>query len=123
MAEFRFGIVASNYEQSLTFYRDGLGLETIRSWDEGPKGRGTLFKAADGTIEVFSTEALPSATPRGIWMYFEVADVDVCFERAVANGLHILLKPVNTSWGHRRFKVRDPDGVEVGIFSQSRSVE
>ena len=117
MGEFRFGIVASDYEQSLAFYRDGLGLETVRSWGEVSKGRGTLFRAADGTIEVLSSESLPAAKPQGVWMYFEVEDVDACFQRAVANGLPVLLKPVNTSWGHRRFHVRDPYGIEVGLFS------
>ena len=117
MAEFRFGVVAGDYERSLAFYRDGLGLEIIRSWDEGSSGSGTLFRAADGTIEVLSDKSLRSADPRGVWVYIEVEDVDASFERAVAKGLPILMKPVNTPWGHRRFKVRDPDGIEVGLFS------
>ena len=117
MSEFRFGVVASDYERSLAFYRDGLGLEIIRSWDEGPGGRGTLFRAADGAIEVFASVSLPSANPQGVWVYLEVADVDACFEQAMSQGLPILLKPTNTSGGHRRFKTRDPDGVEIGLFT------
>jgi catechol 2,3-dioxygenase-like lactoylglutathione lyase family enzyme len=52
--EIRFIFRAKDYDASVTFYRDGLELPIVGSWDRGPDERGTLFQAASGIIEVLA---------------------------------------------------------------------
>ena len=44
---------ARDYEAAVAFYRDGLGLPVVYSWDRGAD-RGSFFGAASGIIEVVS---------------------------------------------------------------------
>lgn len=118
MSEFRFGIIAKDYERSLSFYRDSLGLKMIRSWDRGENDKGTLFEFGNGIIEIFpASESHPSAKPVGVWLYIEVPDVDEYFKRITEKQIPVLLAPKNEPWGHRRCKIKDPDGIEIGLFN------
>jgi hypothetical protein len=50
--QFRFAYFTPEYASSVTFYRHGLELPILESWDRGPDDRGKLFGAASGIIEV-----------------------------------------------------------------------
>ena len=53
--QFRALVTVSDYDRSVAFYRDVLGLDIFRSWDD-PHGSGTVFHAAKGLIEVLTGE-------------------------------------------------------------------
>ena len=123
--QFRCAFFAPDYESTVAFYRDGLGLSLIESWDKGRDDRGTLFRAASGIIEVM---ALPQdkdegsvwdyREPQGMWIVIEVKDVDVLYRRVLARGLPIKEELKNQNWGHRSFIVSDPNGMGLYIFSE-----
>jgi catechol 2,3-dioxygenase-like lactoylglutathione lyase family enzyme len=123
--EFRCGFYARDYEETLAFYRDGLQLPVLQSWDRSPDDRGTLFAAASGIIEV---QALPrqrvltgvadTRPPQGVGLVIEVDDVDAWYQRAVQKGLPIAEGLVNQKWRHRSFRLTDPAGVGLYIFSK-----
>ena len=46
MPEFRAAYFPRDYETTLAFYREGLELPVVESWDRGPSDRGTVFEAA-----------------------------------------------------------------------------
>ena len=54
--QFRFSYFTPDYETTVAFYREGLGLPVIEFWDRNPEDRGTLFGAASGLIEVLTRE-------------------------------------------------------------------
>lgn len=117
----RFLFTAGDYEATVRFYRDGLGLPIEGGWDRGPGDRGTLFSASSGTIEVMEPNPGREFTPpRGISPVLEVDDVDQSYERIRRNGLPIVQKIADQPWGHRNFIVKDPDGIEVHFFSVIR---
>ncbi len=118
--EFRFVFFARDYEASTAFYRDGLQLPVIGGWDRSADDRGMLFQAASGIIEVIFAGEGEYVSPQGAWLYFEVDDVDQWFERAQSKGLTIRDEPADTSWGHRKFALIDPDGIIVSMFSPIR---
>ena len=62
--EFRFVFFARDYERTLAYYRDGLGLPIRDSWDSGPDDQGTVFAAASGLIEVLKLPRLQEAQYR-----------------------------------------------------------
>jgi predicted enzyme related to lactoylglutathione lyase len=118
MSEFRLGIIAKDYERSISFYRDGLGLKITSSWDRGANDKGTLLEFGNGIIEIFPcSESLPPAKPVGVWLYIEVPNVDEYFKRISEKEIPVLLAPKDEPWGHRRCKIKDPDGIEIGLFS------
>ena len=116
--EFRFIFRAEDYEASVTFYRDGLELPIVGSWDRGPAQRGTLFQAASGIIEVLALAPGEAYTPlQGGELAYEVDDVDEQYRRVQEKGLPIRGELADKPWGHRTFSVTDPDGIKVIVYS------
>jgi catechol 2,3-dioxygenase-like lactoylglutathione lyase family enzyme len=123
--QFRCVLHAKDYEASLTFYRDRLGLKVVSAWDRGPGDRGTLFRAASGIIEVLSLRGLPSPDaaadyipPQGVSVMIEIDDVVAFHSRCETMGLPIEEPLADQPWGHRRFVLTDPDGLRLSFFSE-----
>lgn len=49
---FRFSYFTLDYDATVAFYRDDLGLPVVESWDRNPENRGMVFGAASGLGEV-----------------------------------------------------------------------
>ena len=113
--EFRFYYFTSLYDQTVTFYRDVIGLEVFHAWDRGAGDRGTIFRSPNGAglIEIEAGIESPSI-PGGF--YIEVDDVGKWYEEIGQRGAPILKELSTTSYGHRNFKTTDPSGVEVAFF-------
>ena len=119
--EFRFVFYPSDYERSVEFYRDELGLRVTGGWDRAPGDRGALLEAAGGIVELLEGPGADDAPheagpPRGAWIAIEVDDVDRAFEQLRARRMRIAEELDDKPWGHRSFAVRDPDGLLVVLF-------
>ncbi len=124
MNEFRAAYFPRDFEATLAFYRDGLELPLVESWDRGPGDRGAVFEAAAGRIEILSLPKETSAgsawdyrSPAGVFLVIEVDDVDGYYRQITARGLELRENLKTQSWGHRSFIVNDPDGVGVYFFT------
>ncbi len=122
--QFRCAFFALDYEATLSFYGDELGLPMVESWDRGLNDRGTLFAASSGIIEVLATpqkteedSAWDYRTPQGVCLVIEVEDVDQLYSRILDCHLTLRQKLKNQPWGHRSFVVNDPNGIAVYFFS------
>jgi catechol 2,3-dioxygenase-like lactoylglutathione lyase family enzyme len=123
--QFRFAYFTPRYEQTLAFYRDGLELPAIETWDRTPDDRGTLFGAASGVIEVL---ALPDSgqsdhlwdgrPPQGAFMVIEADHVESLYQCAIERGLPIQDGLKEHPWGHRGFCVRELNGLTIYFFSE-----
>ncbi|HEV3029683.1 MAG TPA: VOC family protein [Planctomycetota bacterium] len=124
MGQFRFCYFTAKYEETVAFYREGLGLPLFESWDRHPDDRGSLFQAAAGIIEVLVRPTGPSShlwddrPPQGASMVIEVADVDEVHRRSIENKLPVTQGLTNQSWGHRSFCLREPNGLSLYMFSE-----
>jgi len=115
---FRVMLVAKDYNASIAFYRDALGLTVDHEWNFGPKDCGTVFIAGAGMVEILG--ALPGmeyAAPQGAWVSMQVEDVDACYTNLQTRDVNILEAPTTYPWGHRIMKVADPDGLLIWLFS------
>ena len=93
-----------DYERSVAFYRDVLGLHTYREWVTG-----TVLFLGGGLLEL-SRSAGPVVDDK-ISLWLQVRDVDAEFDRLAAAGVEVVEPPVDEPWGLREARVRDPDGL------------
>jgi catechol 2,3-dioxygenase-like lactoylglutathione lyase family enzyme len=121
--QFRFAYFTPDYESTVAFYRAGLELPILETWDHHPDDRGTLFGAASGMIEVLALPKSGEAShlwdnrpPQGAFMVIEVDQVEACYQRAVDKGLPITQELKDQDWGHRSFCVCDPNGLTLYFF-------
>jgi lactoylglutathione lyase len=114
--QFRLMFTAKNYDKSVEFYREGLGLQLDHDWDEGPGDKGSVFKAGGGMVEVFAPA--PEAAyepPRGVSMLIQIDDADEWLQLAEARGLSVVEGPTTQPYGQRTLRLSDPDGVMVTL--------
>ena len=86
---------------TLAYYRDGLELPIVDSWDRRPDDQGAVFGAASGLIEVLKLPRRQEPdtvwdyrAPQGVWVAVETDDVDAWYKRVLEKGLPI--KPEST---------------------------
>ena len=98
----------ADYQRSLTFYRDEIGLAIARDY-----GAGTVFYAGQSLIEV-AGHGGPDAAGT-IWL--QVRDVYATQEELTGRGVPIAREARQEPWGLHELCVTDPDGVRL-IFVQ-----
>lgn len=122
--EFRFAFHARDFERSVRFYEDVLGLTLLPGGWDRPDGKGALLTAGgNAVIEIYGApdglppHDFPPLAESGINLGFQVDDVDGYYERLVAAGVRVAEPPQTRAWGHYSFWFHDPDGVHIAIYS------
>ncbi len=103
----------ADYQRSLTFYRDVVGLAIAREY-----GAGTVFYAGQSLIELAGHGTADSAGgpfPGALWL--QVRDVYDTQSELESRGVTIARAAVREPWGLHEMHVTDPDGVTL-IFVQ-----
>lgn len=122
--QFRCAYATDRYEETVAFYCDGLAFEIVESWDRSDDDKGTLFKAASGIIEVVlrtndkSHGEWESDRPQGFTIVIETENVDGLFEQVSNRGMTITEGLRDQKWGHRSFRLSDPNGVSLYFYSE-----
>ena len=114
-AEFRYYYFTNRYAETISFYKNTLQLEEVRSWDRGYCEKGTIFQSPNGIGLIEIEEGTESPVLQGA-LYIEVEDVDMWYEIAVNRNIKITEPISNTSYGHRSFKFEDPNKLVIGLF-------
>lgn len=122
-------ITVNDLEESLAFYRDGLGLETHNDVASGPYRWVTLGSPGQPGVEVVLSEphagrspaegdALQELLVKGAlpMAVFRADDLDAAFERVRATGAEVLQEPIDQPWGPKDCAFRDPSGNMVRIL-------
>lgn len=99
----------ADYERSLSFYRDGIGLAIAREYPGG-----TVFFAGQSLIEL-AGHGGPSTFSGALWL--QVRDVYATQEELQARGVSIAREARQEFWGLHEMHVSDPEGVTL-IFVQ-----
>ncbi len=112
---FVFVIPTMKLEESLTFYRDGIGLLLLEEWSE--MGRGALLSASDDAhVELVEMEDLPEVGEPRVTLGLQITGVDEAYERLTALGARTKAPPRARPWGMYGFGVFDPNGVPINIY-------
>ena len=93
-----------DYERSVAFYRDVIGLHLYREW-----GTGTVFFLGGGLLELSRSAGPVTDDKLSFWL--QVRDVDAEFARLQSAGVTVVEAPVDEPWGLREARIRDPDGL------------
>ena len=120
--ELRVALTVEDWEGVVAFYRDGLGLDPGELWTEG--GRGQMFKAGRGTLEIFDKDYAASVdqlevgerVSGQIRFAFEVPDVESALKSAIEYGATLVHEPVLTPWGDLNARVKSPEGLQVTLY-------
>jgi catechol 2,3-dioxygenase-like lactoylglutathione lyase family enzyme len=103
----------ADYQRSLGFYRDGLGLAIAREY-----GAGTVFYAGQSLIELAGHGAPAAGSPPfpgALWL--QVRDVYATESELQSRRIAIARDARAEPWGLHEMHVTDPDGVTL-IFVQ-----
>jgi catechol 2,3-dioxygenase-like lactoylglutathione lyase family enzyme len=104
----------ADYERSLTFYRDDIGLAIAREY-----GVGTVFYAGQSLIELAGhgrdEQSGPTTFPGALWL--QVRDVYATQAELESRNVPIAREAKREPWGLHELRVTDPDGITL-IFVQ-----
>lgn len=96
----------SDFDASVAFYRDAIGLHIAREFPGG-----VVFFLGGGFLEVSGAGGPPADDKLQLWL--QVRDVDLVHEQLVAAAVEIIEAPGDKPWGLRELRARDPDGVRL----------
>jgi methylmalonyl-CoA/ethylmalonyl-CoA epimerase len=124
--ELRVALTVSDFERSVKFYTEGLGLEPADIWTNG-QGQALILEMGKATLEVFDeTQAqtidhieAEKRVSGQIRFALQVPDLKVAMERLLAHGAILVHPPVKTPWGDFNVRLQDPDGMQITLFQKS----
>jgi lactoylglutathione lyase len=121
--ELRVALTVSDYERSIKFYCDGLGIEPAAIWNNG-LGRALVLNMGNAALEIFDEvqaetidqiEAEQRVSGQ-IRFALQVPDVKAAMERLLAHGAILIHPPIITPWGDNNVRLQDPDGMQITLF-------
>jgi catechol 2,3-dioxygenase-like lactoylglutathione lyase family enzyme len=122
--EFRFAFFARDFQKSVDFYQNLLGMELVGGWDR-EDGKGALLSAGgNAVIEIYGaaegkTYEGPSPIALNLALRVENASaVDKFHERLSGLGAEMIEGPQDRTWGHRSFVIHDPDQIPIHIYCE-----
>ena len=99
----------ADYQQSLTFYRDQIGLAIAREY-----GGGTVFFAGQSLLELAGYGAPDHSRgpfPGALWL--QVRDIEATQAELRRRGVAIAREARREPWGLHEMHVTDPDGITL----------
>ena len=101
-----------DFERSLRFYSESLGLHIYREWGSG-SNRGVVFFLGGGFLELSGSSHTTANENVGLWL--QVRDVDAVGNVLTETRVDVIELPTDKPWGLREMQIRDPDGLRIVI--------
>jgi catechol 2,3-dioxygenase-like lactoylglutathione lyase family enzyme len=102
----------NDFERSLRFYSESLGLHIYREWGSG-SNRGVVFFLGGGFLELSGSSHTTANENVGLWL--QVRDVDAVGDALKVTREDVIELPTDKPWGLREMQIRDPDGLRIVI--------
>jgi catechol 2,3-dioxygenase-like lactoylglutathione lyase family enzyme len=128
--ELRVALTSRDYERSVKFYCDGLGMEPAQIWNDGD-AHASLLELGKGALEIFDDaqarvidqiEAGQRISGQ-VRFALQVPDLKTAMERLLAHGATLVHPPILTPWGDYNVRLQDPDGMQITLFQKSAKIE
>ena len=121
--ELRVALTTADYERSIKFYCDGLGIDPSALWNNNG-GRALILDMGQATLEIFDEiqaetidqiEAGQRISGQ-IRFALQVPDLKTAMERLLAHGATLIHPPILTPWGDYNVRLQNPDGMQITLF-------
>lgn len=120
--EYRSVLYVKDYDANVQFYGQGLELQSNYSWDDGPDDRGIKYLAAGGVIEIVRRD--PPLEQGAVTIMIEALDINACYAAMKQKPyLHFIEDLADRPYGIRVFRLLDPNGNDVVIFSYLKDIQ
>jgi len=107
-------IYVRNLDASLRFYRDLLGFREV---EEIPGDYARLRSGAgESTLALHVTKSRATRRPGGVWLYFEVKELQRLYRSLRAAGVSFSQPPQRMPWGWIQAFLEDPDGHQLCLY-------
>ena len=111
------------FDRTVHFYRDVLGLRPFRAWGEGDNAA-VILSTGNGCLEIFANGKEPM--PQGVWLHVALAtdNTDDCIRRVREAGYEVHIPPQDVDIASEPvYPVRiafchGPAGEEVEFFQE-----
>ena len=121
--ELRVALTTDAFEQLVSFYCDGLGLEPAAIWPED-QGRALVLDMGKATLEVFDEKQAQTIDQievgrrisGQIRFALQVPDLKAAMKRLLVHGATLVHPPVVTPWGDHNVRLEDPDGLQITLY-------
>lgn len=100
----------TDFERSIAFYEQQIGLVRYREWGNPPH-RGVVYFLGGGFLEL--AESGRSEPPAGVRLWLQVADAGAARAELASRGVGIVEEPGIKPWGLVEMLVEDPDGLPL----------
>jgi catechol 2,3-dioxygenase-like lactoylglutathione lyase family enzyme len=119
----RVALTTSDYERSVKFYCEGLGIEPAAIWNNG-QGKALVINMGNATLEIFDeTQAetidqleAGKRVSGQIRFALQVPDLQAAMDRLISHGATLVHPPLTTPWGDYNVRLQDPDGMQITLF-------
>ena len=106
----RFMLHPRDFDRSLRFYRDVLGLHPMREFGAGAS-RGVVFFLGGGYLEITNQRVDPPSSSTELWL--QVRDVQQVEQELRSAGVPVVESANRKPWGLVELRVADPDGLSL----------
>ena len=121
--ELRVALTVRDFERSVKFYCEGLGIEPAAIWNNDG-GQALMLSMGNATLEVFDERQaevidqleVGKRVSGQIRFALRVPDLKSALERLLAHGATLVHPPVMTPWGDFNVRLQDPDGMQITLF-------
>jgi catechol 2,3-dioxygenase-like lactoylglutathione lyase family enzyme len=121
--ELRIALTTSDYDGSVKFYCEGLGIEPAAIWDNA-QGQARILNMGAASLEIFDEKRAETIDQieagkrvSGQTRFaLKVPDLKTAMERLLSQGAIMVHPPVVTPWGDTNVRLQDPDGMQITLF-------
>jgi lactoylglutathione lyase len=121
--ELRVALTVVDFDKAVQFYRDGLGLDVVKSWATAD-GRGIILAAGRATLEIIDEAQarlidqveVGERVSGTVRLAMEFGDVNAAVRAGCEAGACLLHEPVETPWHNRNARLVAPDGMQLTFF-------
>lgn len=123
--ELRVALTTSDFNRSVKFYCEGLGIEPSQFWDEN-QGRAVMLDMCSATLEIFDEQQAQTVDQIEVGQRIsgqvrfaiQVPNLKTAVQRLLDHGAILIHPPVLTPWGDHNARIQDPDGIQITLFQK-----
>jgi len=121
--ELRVALTVADFERSIKFYCEGLGIEPAAIWNNG-LGHALVLELGNASLEIFDevqAETIDQIEAEQrisgqVRFALQVPDLKAAMERLIDHGATLIHPPLITPWGDYNVRLQDPDGMQITLF-------